>query len=128
MNGRNLNLTVKATRVPGVKEVKAGDVVGSDGIFIPIDNRTGFCVNGYRIKLPDGGVTWKYLDDVELNFAAYALRDPTPSGGTHGIKPSLSKEMLETMDERQVRSIPWCGYVTPWGMNLRNSGKREDRK
>lgn len=128
MEGKNFNIAVKATRIPGVKEMKAGDVAPCEGIFIPIDNRTGFCINGYKSKLPDGGVTTKYIEDVELNFTAYALRQPTVTGGTHGVKPTLSKEMLESMDERQVRTIPWCGYVTPWTMSLRKGARREERR
>lgn len=128
MNGKNFNIAIKVTKIPGVKEMRAGDVAPCEGVFIPIDNKTGFCINGYKSKQPDGCYTTKYLQDVELNLTAYALKEPTIVGGTHGVKPMLSQEMLEAMDERQVRTIPWCGYVTPWAMSLRKGARREERR
>ena len=54
LKGKNVNIVVKLTRMPGVKEVNKGDAVPQDGVFIPIDNKTGVCIDGFRKKLPDG--------------------------------------------------------------------------
>lgn len=118
----NFNITIKATRIPGVVELNPGQPAPGVGIFIPIDNKVGVCCNGYRKRLPDCGYTEGFLNDVELNLTAYAFKEIGESGCTHGLKPSLSSEMLQGMLKEQVRSIPWVGFVTPW--NKKKGGKK----
>lgn len=109
-----MNITVKVTRIPGAMELDAGQPAPRKGVFIPIDNQAGVCVNGYRKKLPDGGYTTEFLNDVELNLTAYAFQRENAGGSSHGLKPNISPEMLSRMLESQVRSLPWVGFVTPW--------------
>lgn len=99
LKGKNVNIVVKLTRMPGVKEVNKGDAVPQDGVFIPIDNKTGVCIDGFKKKLPDGGFTTQYLDDV----------DP---------------EIVGAMLDHQKRSIPWVGFLTPWSAGKKNDKKR----
>ena len=114
MKGQNVNLTIKVTKIPGAKILAPGQPATTSGVFIPIDNKVGVCCDGYKKKLPDGGYTTEFLSDVELNLTAYAFREPTKTGCTHGLKPSVSSEMLQGMLEEQVRKIPWVGFLTPW--------------
>ena len=112
--GRNVNIVVKMTKIPGAKEVMHGDVITQDGVFIPIDNRTGVCINGFQRKMPDGGMTTVFLEDVELHLIGYAFTRENASGATHGLKPCLDLEIMGAMLEEQKRSIPWVGFLTPW--------------
>lgn len=111
---KNVNIVIKATRIPGAKELMKGEPAPSEGIFIPIDNFAGVCINGYNKKRPDGLKAFQALEDVELHFTGYAFQRENPAGNTHGIKPCISSEMLEHMLESQVKKIPWVGFVTPW--------------
>lgn len=114
LKGKNVNLTIKVTKIPGSVELEAGQPAPSHGVFIPIDNRVGVCCDGYKRRLPDGGTTTAFLEDVELNLTGYAFTRENAGGSTHGLKPSVSSEMLSGMLESQVRSLPWVGFVTPW--------------
>lgn len=115
--GKNYNLVIKGTRIPGAKQLVTGEPAPSMGLFIPIDNHAGVCIDGFKKKLPDGGYTTQYLEDIELHLTAYAFTKENPAGSTHGIKPSLSSEMIQSMLESQVRAIPWVGFATPWSAN-----------
>lgn len=119
----NLNLTIKVTKIPGAIELITGQPAPRHGVFIPIDNHAGVCCNGYNKKLPDGGTTTGFLEDVELNLTAYAFQRENAGGSTHGLKPNVSPEMLSKMLESQVRSLPWVGFVTPWNAK-KKGGKR----
>ena len=118
----NMNITVKVTKIPGAVELSAGQPAPRRGVFIPIDNQAGVCVNGYRKKLPDGCYTTESLNDVELNLTAYAFQRENAGGSSHGLKPNISSEMLQRMLESQVRSLPWVGFVTPWNVK---KGRRQ---
>lgn len=111
---KNINIVIKGTRIPGAMELQAGDKVPSQGLFIPVDNYAGVCIDGYKKKLPNGCFTTQSLNDIELHFTGYAFQRENPAGNTHGIKPCISSEMLEHMLESQVRNIPWVGFITPW--------------
>lgn len=124
LKGKNVNIVVKLTRMPGVKEVNKGDAVPQDGVFIPIDNKTGVCIDGFRKKLPDGGFTTQYLDDVELHLTGYAFTRENAGGATHGLKPSVDPEIVGAMLDHQKRSIPWVGFLTPWSAGKKNDKKR----
>lgn len=110
----NLNVTVKVTKIPGAVRLEQGQPAPRYGVFIPIDNASGVCVDGYKKKLPDGGYTTEFLADVELNLTAYAFQRENAGGSSHGLKPNISSEMLQRMLESQVRSLSWVGFVTPW--------------
>lgn len=112
----NMNITVKVTRIPGVMKLEQGQPAPRYGVFIPVDNNAGVCVDGYSKKLPDGGYTTEFLNDVELNLTAYAFQRENAGGSSHGLKPNISSEMLQHMLESQVRSLPWVGFVTPWNV------------
>lgn len=117
-----MNITVKVTKIPGAMELITGQPAPRHGVFIPIDNQAGVCCNGYTKKLPDGGTTTGYLDDIELNLTAYAFQRENAGGSSHGLKPNISPEMLQRMLESQVRSLPWVGFVTPWNVK---KGRRQ---
>lgn len=121
--GKNINIVIRATKIPGAKELLAGQPAPREGVFIPIDNKVGVCCNGYTKKLPDGGRTTEFLNDVEINLTAYAFREESQHGATHGIKPSLSGEMLAGMLQEQVRAIPWVGFLTPWSSKPKGGKK-----
>lgn len=119
----NMNITVKVTRIPGAVRLEPGQPAPRYGVFIPVDNKAGVCVDGYTKKLPDGGHTMEFLNDIELNLTAYAFQRDNAGGSTHGLKPNISQELLERMLESQVRSLPWVGFVTPW-MARKKGGNR----
>lgn len=123
LRGKNANITIKATKIPGARELLKGQPAPCEGLFIPIDNRLGVCCNGYTKKLPDGCKTTEFLEHVELNFTAYAFREENKLGATHGIKPSPSSEALQGMLQEQVRSIPWVGFLTPWSTKYKGGKK-----
>ena len=81
-------------------------------IVIPIDNEDGTVQDAYEGKL-DGQITWKPLDDVQLNLTAFEFREKK-YGQTHGIKASFSKKRLERMTEEELRSMPFIGNMKPW--------------
>lgn len=110
----NMNITIKVTKIPGAVELITGQPAPRHGVFIPIDNHAGVCCNGYKKRLPEGGYTTGFLEDVELNLTAYAFQRENAGGSSHGLKPNISPEMLSRMLESQVRSLPWVGFVTPW--------------
>lgn len=118
----NMDITVKVTKIPGAMELITGQPAPRHGVFIPIDNQAGVCCNGYTKRLPDGGATTGYLDDIELNLTAYAFQRENAGGSSHGLKPNISPEMLQRMLESQVRSLPWVGFVTPWNVK---KGRRQ---
>lgn len=109
-----MNITIKVTKIPGALELQPGQPAPRHGVFIPIDNNAGVCVDGYAKKLPEGGETTEYLSGVELNLTAYAFQRENAGGSSHGLKPNISSKMLQHMLESQVRSLPWVGFVTPW--------------
>lgn len=118
----NMNITVKVTKIPGAMELQPGQPAPRHGVFIPIDNQAGVCCNGYKKKLPDGGYTTEFLNDIELNLTAYGFQRENAGGSSHGLKPNISPEMLQRMLESQVRSLPWVGFVTPWNVK---KGRRQ---
>lgn len=119
----NMNITIKVTKIPGALELQPGQPAPRHGVFIPIDNNAGVCVDGYAKKLPEGGETTEYLSGVELNLTAYAFQRENAGGSSHGLKPNISSKMLQHMLESQVRSLPWVGFVTPW-MPRKKGGKK----
>lgn len=124
LKGKNVNIVVKLTRMPGVKEVRQGDAVPQDGVFIPIDNKTGVCIDGFKKKQPDGGYSTQYLEDVELHLTGYAFARENAGGATHGIKPSVDPEIVGAMLEHQKRTIPWVGFITPWSASKKKTDKK----
>ena len=119
LKGKNVNIVVKMTRIPGAKELQKGDAAPCHGVFIPVDNKTGVCIDGFTRKMPDGGYTEQFLEVIELHINGYAFVKENAGGATHGLKPSLDPEIMGAMLENQKRSIPWIGFLTPWSAQRR---------
>lgn len=112
----NIDIIItEASSIPGarVMDITRGDQTRRC-LVIPIDNNIGTCIDAYKRKDGKTGLdTWQFLDDIQLHFSGLAYRS-VKNGRTHGIKPKISKEMLETMTEEQVYNIPWVGSVRIW--------------
>lgn len=124
LKGRNVNIIIKPARIPGAREVKVGETINHEGVFIPIDNRTGVCIDSYIKKLPDGGTARVYLEDIELHIVGVAFTRDNVSGATHGLKPCVDPEVVGAMLEHQKRSIPWIGFLTPWSASKKKTDKK----
>lgn len=109
----NYNLRIALTKLKGARVMDIqGKTCTKTCIVIPIDNEDGTVQDAYEGKL-DGQITWKPLDDVQLNLTAFEFREKK-YGQTHGIKASFSKKRLERMTEEELRSMPFIGNMKPW--------------
>ena len=109
----NYNLRIALTKLKGARVMNIqGKTCTKTCIVIPIDNEDGTVQDAYEGKL-DGQITWKPLDDVQLNLTAFEFREKK-FGQTHGIKASFSKKRLERMTEEELRSMPFIGNMKPW--------------
>lgn len=112
----NFNISIDLTKLPGARVMDIeGKTMTKRCVVIPIDNHVGTVCDGYTVKLPDGGLTTKFFDEVKLNIVAIEHRTKK-FGVSHGIKPSFSKEMMERMTEEQMYNSPWLGVLKPWGV------------
>lgn len=115
----NIDIIItEASRIPGARimDITRGEQTRKC-LVIPVDNSVGTCIDAYPKKDGKTGLdTWQYLDDIQLHFSGLAYRS-VKNGRTHGIKPKISKEMLETMTEEQVCDIPWVGSVRTWKLD-----------
>lgn len=111
----NLNITIDLTKLPGARVMEIeGKTMTRECVVIPIDNQVGTVCDGYTAKLPDGGTTHKFFEDVKLNIVAIEHRNKK-FGISHGLKPSFSAEQTSRMTEEQLYNTPWIGTVKPWG-------------
>lgn len=109
----NYNLRIALTKLKGARVMDIqGKTCTKTCIVIPIDNEDGTVQDAYEGKM-DGQITWKPLDDVQLNLTAFEFREKK-YGQTHGIKASFSKKRLESMTEEELRSMPFIGNMKPW--------------
>ena len=112
----NIDIIItEASSIPGarVMDITRGDHTRTC-LVIPIDNNVGTCIDAYRVKDAKTGLdTWRSLSDIQLHFSGLAYRQ-VKNGRTHGIKPKISREKLDTMTEEQIYNIPWVGSVRKW--------------
>lgn len=111
----NLNIQIDLTKLPGARVMEIqGNKSTRKCVVIPIDNFVGTVCDGYQAKLPDGGITTKFFNDVKLSLVAIEYNNKK-HGISHGLKPSFSKEYQERLTEDQMYNTPWMGTVKPWG-------------
>jgi hypothetical protein len=111
----NYNIRIALTRLKGAKVMDIeGKTCTKRCVVIPIDNEEGTVQDAYEAKV-NGLPTLKPLDDVQLNLTAFEFRD-AKFGQSHGIKVSFSRKRMETMQEEELRSMPFIGNLKPWVM------------
>ena len=88
-------------------------------IVIPIDNEIGTIIDGYFAKDRATGMkTERSLNSCFLNLTAFELASGSNSyGQSHYIKPKLTREKMELLNQEQVKQIPFVGHLKPWTVN-----------
>lgn len=110
----NYNLKIALTKLRGARVMDIeGKTCTKRCIVIPIDNYEGTVQDSYEGKI-DGIATWKPLDEVYLNLAAFEFKDKK-YGQTHGLKASFGKKRMAELSEDELRSMPFVGHIKPWG-------------
>lgn len=111
----NINIAIDLTKIPGARKMaitRGGKTM--DCVVLPIDNEMGVVCDAYEAKNPDGTTKMKPFSDVKLYLVGLAHKE-IRYGMTHGIKPAFGPKYMEKVTEDQMRNVPWCGNVKPFG-------------
>ena len=122
----NINITIDLTKIPGAREMeitRGGTTMNC--VVLPIDNEMGVVCDAYEAKNPDGSTTMRSFSEVKLYLVGLAHKE-VRYGMTHGIKPSFGAKHMEKMTEEQMRNVPWCGNVKPFGADYVKKEKDAD--
>ena len=109
----NYNLKIALTKLRGARVMDIeGKTCTKRCVVIPIDNHEGTVQDSYEGKI-DGVPTWKPMDEVYLNLAAFEFKE-VKYGQTHGLKASFSRNRMKELKEEELRSMPFIGNLKPW--------------
>ena len=119
----NFNIEIDLLKLNGAK---VADVQGNTEvrrcICIPIDNHEGTITDAYFTRGEDSGELLEVKKKgVMLSLTAFELKKGE-NGQSHLIKPSLSREVTDRMDEGSRRRSPWIGNLQPWKNPAGGSG------
>lgn len=107
----NYNIKISLDKIKGARIEKLPMFNGEqmDFICLPIINRVGTVMNGSV----DENREIHPFRHCYLNLEAIEVRDQ--SRGTHILVAGVSKEIMQTYTEEQLRRRPVVGNIVPWG-------------